>query len=1632
MTVENLTGNVIRGYELHELIGEGGFGAVYRAVQTAVGREVVIKIILPQYASQPEFIRRFEAEAQLVARLEHPHIVPLFDYWREPSGAYLVMRLLRGGTLRDSLRKEGPWHPRRVARMLSQIASAITVAHRNNVVHRDVKPANILLDEADEKQNQNAYLTDFGIAKDTVGEGTQHHGSVIGSAGYMSPEQINLQPVTPRSDMYSMSLVVYEMLTGQHAYPDAKSSVALFIKHVNEPLPSIDSLPTPIYDVLQKAAAKDPEERYADMIEFAVAFKQAVSDTGAGPSMVGSDIEIEDWGTGSTTSSYLMPANAVENIQNPYKGLRAFQESDASDFYGRETLIKLLLTRMAEDHEYARFLAVVGPSGSGKSSVVKAGVLPALRQGGLPGSENWFVTEMLPGVNPLEELQTALLSVAANPVENVTQRVAADPAALNEVVNQILPGSDDSELVLVIDQFEEVFTQSTESSGRQLLDGLQHAIKAENSRLRVIVTLRADFYDRPLMVQDFSQLMQQRTEVVVPMTVDELERAITAPARAVKVFFQQGLAAQIVSEVNEQPGVLPMLQYALTELFERREGQILTTAAYQEIGGVLGALARRAEEIYVQLDEVRQEAVRQLFLRLVTLGEGTEDTRRRALQSEIISAAANPEIMQEIIDSFGSYRLLTYDRDPVTRGPTVEVAHEALIREWKRLRDWLDASREDVRLQRLLSAAATEWIESGRENSFLLRGGRLVQFEDWTKTTTIAMTAEEHTYVQASIEERQREEELERQRQEQQRRLEKRAQQRMRLVVVILTLAAIGGAILSFFIFQQSQEAVAAQQTSEANYLLAVTSAAEAAIANITSEANLSLAATNAADAIAAQAEAQEQANLAVTAQSEAQENELRAVEAQEIAVREAEEAQSLALAASAGQLVENNSPLALALAIEANNVPNPSLQAQRVLISVVYDAPRRGYESDGGSINDVILLGEPDNRQAFTANNDGTITKWDLEDGEVIMTFSGHTESVNSIDLSSNGSLLASGSDDNTIIIWDANTGEIIYRLAEHDASVTTVAFNATNTQLASGSEDTNMIIWNVNDGSVRERVEGGPTTINHVEFSPRGQNIVVAFEDALRMWNTSRSTFVEFVEPLEEGSDEIQISRVRYATFSDDGLFILSSGDETDARPQLWEVGSGTLIQEYPVHNGPVNSVAFSPDGQTVLSASDDFTLILSERETGEQIRQFYAHQSRVTQAVFDATGDAVLSVSGAGIMHLWDTAESAEYQRIENAHDDGVSNILFTPQDEMLTSAYDGKIRFWNFENSELDDEINLGRPDIPQTTLEFYYVADKAEATVLWGATDMRLLDVETGEVLQQFVASEERAWLEDIAISPDGTRAIWAGGYFFRDQLVQFTRAGLLVMWDTESGEIIRYFGEELLFPAEGNDISVTAVDFSPDGQTIVAGLDNGNILMWDINTGELVQEFDGHSDRVTELSFDATGMGLLSGAEDRALILWQVETGQILRRFIGHTGAINDVAFSPDELTIISGAEDSRLILWDRATGQVLRRFAGHDAPVISVAFSPDGEFALSGDLFGTILQWSIESPESLKEWARENRYIPEFSCAQREQFGLDPCEEISADIQATPAASDSARLPRDDGETIVNKRWISSFNKMD
>jgi DNA-binding SARP family transcriptional activator/WD40 repeat protein len=435
------------------------------------------------------------------------------------------------------------------------------------------------------------------------------------------------------------------------------------------------------------------------------------------------------------------------SVVNPFKGLRPFHEDDSSDFFGRDRLVADVVSRLDQGE---RLIGLVGPSGSGKSSLVRAGLIPALRKGAATGSDEWLFAQMVPGAHPFAELEAALLRSSLDAPDSLTEQLADPETGILRAVLRVLP-SDTSRLLLVIDQLDELFTLVEDEDQRaRFLAGLLPALEDPHGRVMVVLTLRADFYDRPLAYPEFGSRLGDGVVNVVALTPDELEEAARGPAERAGVSFEPALLAALLTDVAGQPGALPLFQYTLTELFDRRVGDTLTSDSYSAVGGVRGALTRRADDLYARLDPDQQAAAKQLFLRMVTIAD-SDEWGRRIPASEILSLDVDVVALQGVIEVFGAHRLLTLDRDYVTGSPTVEVAHEALLREWSRLRTWVDDARTGLRERRRVAAAAREWVEAGEQPDFLLTGMRLAPIVSWSEETDLALTDTERRFLAASL-----------------------------------------------------------------------------------------------------------------------------------------------------------------------------------------------------------------------------------------------------------------------------------------------------------------------------------------------------------------------------------------------------------------------------------------------------------------------------------------------------------------------------------------------------------------------------------------------------------------------------------------------------------------------------------------------------------------------------------------------------------------------------------------------------------------------------------------------------------------------------------------------------------------
>ena len=647
-----VAGRPLRGYVLHAAIGEGASGRVYTATQPGTHRLVAIKSIRPELADTDEFVRRFDAEAQLIARLEHPHIVPLYDYWREPGGAYLVFRLL-ATSASASVVVGGPWSLTHVSQLVEEVGSALLTAHTAGVVHRDVRSANVLLDDAG-----NTYLTDFGVAISSERADRAGIANDISDFATMFRELLNGAPTTNR-------------LTGRVA-----------------------GVPEAVDDVL--AAATRPEPAFESMADVILAWHAAV---GRREGVV-TPLSTTPGESARRLAARELVTAASAGV-NPYQGLRAFGEGDAGLFFGRDDVVGALNGAVRA----TRFVAVVGPSGSGKSSVVHAGLVPRLH-----AEDSCVVATMMPGDRPLTALRDALTEVATEPLR------ARSPLTAIAAVARSAPGG----LVLIVDQFEECSTRASVSERDDFLAALANVGAPDASTaVRVVVAVRADFYGRPLQHAAVGAIVSEHSFPLPPMSPAELEDAIVLPATRAGVVFDEGVVAALVADAAAHPATLPMLQFTLAELYERRIDGRIDAASLAVLGGIAGAVGRRAEDVYEQLDDEGKASAREVFARLVTPGEGAADTRRRARVGELSVEG------RAVVDRFVAARLLVSDREVESREPVVEVAHEALLTRWPRLREWVDDDRRWFAQLQHLATAARAWDGSGRPEGDLYRGSRL-------------------------------------------------------------------------------------------------------------------------------------------------------------------------------------------------------------------------------------------------------------------------------------------------------------------------------------------------------------------------------------------------------------------------------------------------------------------------------------------------------------------------------------------------------------------------------------------------------------------------------------------------------------------------------------------------------------------------------------------------------------------------------------------------------------------------------------------------------------------------------------------------------------------------------------------
>ncbi|WP_433271392.1 protein kinase domain-containing protein [Actinosynnema sp. CS-041913] len=688
-------------YRVGELLGRGGMGVVHRAHDTVSGRTVALKRLL---TADAEYEARFRRESRVAAALTHPHVVPVHAYGEIDGTLYLDMMLVDGVDLHRLL-ADGTT-PDVLLGLLGQVAEALDAAHAAGLVHRDVKPSNILVD-----RSGHAYLADFGIARPVSAAATAitRSGRFIGSLDYLAPERLGGE-ADGRADVYSLACVLFEGLTGKLPFGGAEPAAKL-AAHLLEPPPApsrFDRRIGPALDaVVARGLAKEPGHRYPTASALISAAADAVRVNGTATVAAGTaDQErfIEAIIRSAAGTTVLAPGAGC-----PYPGLRGFTTDEAGWFHGRAHVVTDLLVRLADQVVHPEPTIVVGASGAGKSSLLRAGLLPA--------AADWPQVVLTPGADPVGALAAAVAGVTGAEPAALARRIRAGRLGLTERV------------LIVVDQFEELFAHDIGEPDRAACA----AALADAGLGLVVLAVRADFVEHCIGLPPLRRALA-RSVILGPLSVDELGQAITAPAAAVGASVEPGLPARLIADLggpDYDPGALPRLAHALRETWHHRQGDTLTLAAYLSTGGIDGAVARTAEQVYARLSPADQQVLRTTVLRMVSVHDGGNVTRRRAV------VPPSP-----VLDRLVAARLVTVDRDGA------QLSHEALLTAWPRLRAWVDEDRDALLTRRRLADATRRWADAGRHPGDLPRGPRLAATLAWADSHA-DLTAVERDYVDA-------------------------------------------------------------------------------------------------------------------------------------------------------------------------------------------------------------------------------------------------------------------------------------------------------------------------------------------------------------------------------------------------------------------------------------------------------------------------------------------------------------------------------------------------------------------------------------------------------------------------------------------------------------------------------------------------------------------------------------------------------------------------------------------------------------------------------------------------------------------------------------------------------------------
>ena len=1115
----------------------------------------------------------------------------------------------------------------------------------------------------------------------------------------------------------------------------------------------------------------------------------------------------------------------------PYRGLAAFQPEDAGRFFGREGLVADLVDRL--DHD--RLLFVIGPSGSGKSSVVRAGLIPAVSAGALPGSDRWSVALFSPRSGPTAELSYQLRRIADEVAPD--RGVHDDPSSVLEAaearrLTDAICGSDGG-LLMVIDQFEELFTLNQRREQETFLETLAAVMDPAGSRVRAVLSMRADFYGTCATFPWLARRITANQVLVGPMSRADLRKAIEQPAATVGLGLEDGLVDAVLEDGGSEPAALPLVSHAMAETWQRREGDTLTLAGYRRAGGVAGSISQTADSLYETVfDEAEQDACRRLMLRLVTPGTGTSDTRRRLSMRELESDHA-PEVSRKVAADMIDARLLTIDRD------ALEIAHEALLQSWPRLRDWIQEGRDDLRTRQRVDYAADEWSVQGRDPDLLYRGTPLQATLEWAAGHSDILGPAEEEFLAASREASLRAEARAEDAAKRSRRLRRVAV----TLLAVLAAAAAAASVVAFSALGQARSRYGQALATQGTFLAHSD--------------------PRAATALALEAMARGQTGSIDTRST--------LVDA----------SQALADAA----FVPSGSAVGVVGAKSIAVRPDG-----RVIVTGNKDGSISTWDVTGAPLSTNVaghteaieeMDFTPDGHGLVTGSDDGTVSLWDLADPSHVPAPTALAETgeiVWSVAVSPDGATVAAATEDGAVRLWDLETGsETGDPFAELPLDALTVAFSPDGDLLLAGDGAGEITGWSVPDGWIAI-----PTFNTHgsgvweIEFDASGARFATASDGgSIKVWDTA--TRRRLAEPFALSADDVR------GVILDDAGHVLA-GDENgrllvapidgsappvasapglaqvidaawgadtvatlgfDQKMQLWSRAAEPTALVIADQTDGAYALAASPDGTRIATGDGEgnvrvFSAVTGERELGP----LRLHDGRVWGLAFSEDGSMLASGGEDGDVEVID-AVSGERLPSPPRLGTEIDAVLFD-DGRLLAGGLDGTVRIWDGET--LDGQLGphpRGVTSMAVSSDGVLAVADFIGTVRLWNLGDRQ----PTGELP---VADGTAVW--GLAWSADGT------------VLATADDAGVVKLWDGSSRSEIASLSQ----PGYA-----LAVAFLSDG-TIATTDRDGSVRLWDASRsnplGDPLVGHEGAAWRAVALP----GMRFATSSEDGTVRIWDV------------------------------------------------------------------------------------------------------------------------------------------------------------